>query len=147
MKVTLAILAVIAIAFVLQVAIPGFTEALYFNPASPTPWMFVTSVFLHGGLAHLLFNSFALLMFGFTLEKKLGARAYLALFLLAGIAGNIVYYATILAGIIPPIPALGASGAIYGVLGALSATMPELAVFVSYVPIPIRIATVLWIVT
>ncbi len=131
--------------FVLQIAVPGFTEFLYFDTEAMNPWMFVTSVFLHGGLMHLLFNSFALLMFGPRLERKVGGRSFLMMFLLAGIAGNILYFATIVFGIIPAVPALGASGAIYGILGALSVLFPKMVIYFWYVPLNIRVATVLWI--
>lgn len=144
-SVTLKILVVLAVVFLLQIVIPGFTELFYFNPKALGIWMFVTSIFLHGSITHIAFNAFALLMFGPYLENKIGGKQFLILFLSAGIIGNILYWATILAGIIPAVPALGASGAIYGILGMLSVIAPELIVFVFYFPLPIRIATIVWI--
>lgn len=146
MNASIKILVIIAVVFILQLAIPGFTEFFYFNPQAPNVWMFVSSIFLHGGLTHLIFNGFALLVFGPYLESRIGAKAFVIMFLLAGIVGNILYFATSLIGIIPPIPALGASGAIYGILGMLSVIAPNLMIFFFYFPMPIRIATVFWVI-
>jgi len=78
------------------------------------PWRYVTSIFVHGGLQHLLFNMFALLVFAPPLEKLLGSVRYLILYLLSGVAGNLIG-AVIVTG---TQLSLGASGAIYGVYGA-----------------------------
>ncbi|MEM4255363.1 MAG: rhomboid family intramembrane serine protease [Candidatus Norongarragalinales archaeon] len=133
--------------FVLQLAIPGFTELFWFNPASVStqPWGFFTSIFLHGGLMHLFFNGFALLMFGPFLETRIGSRKFLELFLAAGVIGSFSYYAFVALGVIPSLPALGASGAIYGILGALAVLMPNMTVFVMFVPMPMRYAAVFWV--
>ncbi|HLD62266.1 MAG TPA: rhomboid family intramembrane serine protease [Candidatus Norongarragalinales archaeon] len=143
---TLMLVLLVAV-FVLQTAISGFTELFWFNPAAVAtqPWGFFTSMFLHGGLAHLFFNGFALLMFGPFLEQRIGSRKFLELFLAAGIAGSVFYFLFVLAGITPALPALGASGAIYGILGALAVLAPNLVVFVMFVPMPMRYAAILWV--
>ena len=145
MRVSLQILVFIAFVFLLQLAIPGFTELFYFNPQSPNIWMFVSSIFLHGSFVHIFFNGFALLMFGPYLENIIGSKRFLQLFFISGVIGNILYFATVLLGIIPAMPALGASGAIYGILGMLAVIAPQLIVFTFYVPMPIRVAAVVWI--
>lgn len=76
---------------------------------------FVTHQFVHGDLAHLLINSAWLLAFGTPVARRTGAVRFLAFFLLAGIAGALLYLA--LNGSIP-ILVVGASGAISGLMGA-----------------------------
>ena len=135
---------IIGICFIAQLAIPGFQDIFIFNPHALLPWMFITSIFLHGGITHLLFNSLALIMFGPYLERILGSKLFAVFFLLAGVAGSALFFLTIYFGIIPSVSALGASGAIFGILGALSVLMPSLVVYMYFFPVPIRVATVLW---
>jgi membrane associated rhomboid family serine protease len=141
------LLAVIGIMFILQLILPGFEEALIFDPtlALSQPWRFVTSIFLHGGLTHIFFNSYALFMFGSVLERKVSSRDYLLIFFGAGLLGGILYYATYLLGIIPPIPALGASGAIFGILGAVAMILPDMTVFLFFFPMKMRYAALVWL--
>lgn len=74
----------------------------------------LTAAFLHGGLLHIGFNMFALLAFGPQVEAALGRVRFLALYLVAALGGSALSY---LLG--PPnVPGVGASGAIFGVLGA-----------------------------
>ncbi|MCS7464482.1 rhomboid family intramembrane serine protease [Paenibacillus doosanensis] len=80
----------------------------------PELWRYVTSIFIHIGFEHLLFNSFALYVFAAPLERLLGSLRYAPFYLLCGIIANIVsawlhsdYYI-----------GAGASGAIYGVYAA-----------------------------
>jgi len=146
MKAWQALLGSIFFVFIFQVAVPGFTELLYFSEPLAQPWVFITSCFLHGDIMHLFFNSFALLMFGPYLEREIGARNFVILFFLAGIAGNITYFLTIVMGIIPPVPALGASGSIFGILGALAIIKPKMRIFLFFIPMSIQTATVVWFV-
>jgi len=79
------------------------------------PWRYVTSIALHGGWDHLLFNSFSILVFAPPLERLLGHLRYFVYYVLSGIGGNVlsaIVYAD--SGSI----SLGASGAIYGLFGA-----------------------------
>lgn len=140
------ILGVIVAAFILQMFSDSFTQTFMLNPADFQFWMFVTPIFLHSGFMHLFFNGYAILMFGSYLERKIGSDDYLKLFFICGIAGNVLYMATVLAGIAPPIPALGASGAVYGILGALAILQPNMVLLIFGVfPMKIRHAAVLWI--
>ena len=142
------LLAVIGICFVLQLIVAPFTDMFIFDPllALSEPWRFVSSMFLHGGLMHLFFNSYALFMFGSLLERQITRRDYLTIFFGAGLLGGFLYYSTYLLGIIPPIPALGASGAIFGILGATAVMLPNLRIFFFFFPMKIRYAAILWVV-
>lgn len=79
------------------------------------PWRYLTSIVLHGGWDHLLFNSFSLYVFAPPLERLLGRSKYTILYVLAGLGGNVLS-ALIYAGKVHA--SLGASGAIYGIFGA-----------------------------
>lgn len=76
-------------------------------------WQFVTSLFLHTNLTQLGFNMAALFVFGPPLEKAVGSRTFVTLYLLSGIAGNM---ASVVAS--PRIQTVGASGSLFGVGGA-----------------------------
>lgn len=75
-------------------------------------WRILTSAFLHLGLLHILFNMWALYLFGPLLEQLYGRIEYLAIYLLCAAGGSVL---TILAA--PDQQAVGASGAIFGLLG------------------------------
>ncbi|SEB53359.1 rhomboid family intramembrane serine protease [Paenibacillus sp. GP183] len=80
----------------------------------PEPWRYVTSIFIHIGWEHLLFNSFAMYVFAAPLERMLGLARYFLFYIACGIIGNLVS-AQLHSGIYI---GAGASGAIYGVYGA-----------------------------
>ena len=76
-------------------------------------WRLITAAFLHYGPFHLLLNMLALYWFGTLLERRIGSGRYLMLYLVSGLAGS--------AGALvldPTTPTVGASGAIFGILGA-----------------------------
>ena len=89
------------------------------------PWRLMTSLFLHIGFMHLLFNMFALYYFGQVAERMFGAVNFLALFLLSGVGGNLLNnflgLHSVMAGE-PPIISAGASGGIMGIGMALLVT-------------------------
>ncbi|HEY3433466.1 MAG TPA: rhomboid family intramembrane serine protease [Rhodocyclaceae bacterium] len=79
-------------------------------------WRLISAMFMHGGIAHLAFNMVALYLFGRTVERIHGALPFLALYLMAGVAGCT---ATLLTK--PAAVGVGASGAIFGLMGLLVA--------------------------
>lgn len=76
-------------------------------------WRIVTSIFLHGDVSHVGFNMLAVYVWGRYVEGLYGNWRYVLIFLLAGIIGSLASFA------FTPNNALGASGAIYGMFGAL----------------------------
>jgi len=125
--------------FGLQTLDPKITDdyALVSTDVLSRPWTLITSIFLHGSLEHLLFNMIALGLFGSILEKIIGSNRFLVLYFLsgiiAGIGGSLFYNASI-----------GASGAIFGVIGALGVLRPRMTVYVGYVPMPMALAVIFW---
>lgn len=101
------------------------------------PWTLITSIFLHGSFEHLFYNMFALALFGSILEKIIGGKKFLIIFFVSGIISGIggVFFYT---------ESIGASGAIYGLLGTLAALRPNMGVLVGFVPMPMAVAILLW---
>jgi membrane associated rhomboid family serine protease len=106
----------------------------------------VTSMFLHGGIAHLLGNMLALWVFGRRVEDACGPLRFLAFYLLAGTCATILFTVVQYDS---GIPGIGASGAIFGVMGAYLLLYPggriRTLVFLSFVPLWPRIRAI-WIV-
>jgi membrane associated rhomboid family serine protease len=97
-------------------------------------------MFAHGSFEHILFNMFALFMFGLILEQRLGTNKFIFLYLLAGLIGAIGF----MLFNHPDARALGASGAIYGIFGALAYLVPNMRVYIYLVPVPMWIAGILY---
>jgi membrane associated rhomboid family serine protease len=114
------------IVFAAQNFIPGLTDLLAFEPpiAFLHPWTFVTYMFVHGGIWHIVFNMVSLAFFGPRVEAQLGARHFLALYFIAGLFGAVLSYFTTPAGIV------GASGAIFGVELAFAIFWPHERIFI-----------------
>lgn len=142
------ILAILGIVFILQGMYEPLTQLFYLDPsrALSEPWLFFTSMFLHGGIKHLFFNGYALFLFGTILESRISKREFLIVYLGAGLIGGLVYYLTYVLGIIESVPALGASAAIYGVLGAVAMLLPNLRIFLWFFPMRMREAVVFWVI-
>lgn len=79
-------------------------------------WRLFTAMFLHSGFMHLAFNGLALFIFGQTVERSYGHARFLLIYVLAGLTGSVASYLFNSIAI-----AAGASGAIFGVIGALAA--------------------------
>jgi rhomboid protease GluP len=122
--VTWILLAAIGLMFVVETLAGGSTqtEVLVRLGAKVTPliaegeyWRLFTAMFLHIGILHLAFNGYALLAIGTELERLFGWPRFLALYLLSGLFGTVASYAFSYR------VAAGASGAIFGLIGALAA--------------------------
>lgn len=85
---------------------------------SPQLHTYVTSIFLHNGFQHLLFNSFSLFVFAPPLERMIGHMRYALLYVLSGIAGNVLSELVYSNMLQKPYLSVGASGAVYGIFGA-----------------------------
>ena len=76
-------------------------------------WRLLTPMFLHVGLAHLFFNSYALYIYGPAVERLFGRIKFILVYLVSGLVGSLLSY------LLSPNNAAGASGAIFGLMGSL----------------------------
>lgn len=127
--VTWTIIGLCVAAFVAQSAVPRFAALTVFRPefGAVQPWRFLTTAFLHGGLMHLAFNMYALYLVGPTLELVLGRWRYVALYVISAVGGSVA----VLLFASPHSAAwvtatVGASGAVFGLFGALAVTLRRL---------------------
>src|SRR6185437_1439350 len=137
--VTRAIIFINVLVFVLQ-HLPGLQLDAYFAlwPVGTQfePWQLLTYAFLHGSLAHIFFNMFALYMFGGALESFWGPRRFL-----------LFYFVSVLAAAATQLPlqwlsqgggepVIGASGGIFGLLLAFAWFFPRQRILLLFPPIP-----------
>lgn len=126
------------VVFVIQQIISRFTDIFFLSEyALSMPWQFLTAIFLHGGIAHLAYNLFALIMFGLILEKLMGSKNFIYLFLISGVLANFISFFWF-----PN--ALGASGAIMAVIGAVAVLRPLMIVWAFNLPMPMFILAIIW---
>jgi membrane associated rhomboid family serine protease len=107
-------------------------------PAAPAfaPWQLVTYGFLHGGLTHIFFNMFALYMFGGEIERLFGSRRFLTYYLVCVIGAAIAQLAVLAGMDRPPVPTVGASGGVFGLLLAYGMAFPHRRLMLLFPPIP-----------
>jgi len=121
------------------------TDALLLKPASILKgqelWGLFTNMFIHGSFFHILLNALAFFTFGISLERIIGGKNLLALFLAAGLFASVFYVITSAFLLGSLTPALGASGAVFGVIGAMIVLRPHTKVFMMFIPVPVD----LWI--
>jgi membrane associated rhomboid family serine protease len=140
----------------------------YFNSPYFRLWQIISYMFMHGGIAHIFFNMFALFMFGPILEYSVGPKRFLNLYFICGIGAIIFQWVVqaiqihgITGGItishpelessytaygpiaqklfdIYNIPILGASGAIFGLLVAFAMLYPNMEMMLFFIPVPIK---------
>ncbi|GAC1398927.1 MAG: hypothetical protein NVSMB49_07940 [Ktedonobacteraceae bacterium] len=115
--ITYILIAINVVVFAISSVYPSLVDAgAQINPlvAQGEYWRIFTGMFLHANIIHIGFNMLSLFFVGRAVEVFYGKWRYLATYLLSGIAGGILYFFTSPAG-----AAIGASGAIFGVFGAL----------------------------
>ncbi len=98
-----------------------------------SPYQLVSHMFAHGGFFHILFNMYALWIFGSTLERVWGAKKFLIFYLVCGLAAGVAQMF-----LSSGAPAIGASGAVMGLLGAFAYTFPNTEFFIIPIPFPIK---------
>jgi len=116
-------------------------------PASAALFPLFSSMFLHGGLMHLLGNMLFLYIFGDNVEDAFGHIGYLFFYLLCGIGSGLIH---VMFNLHSAIPALGASGAISGVMGAYAVMFPSHRIltffFIFLIPVPAILILGYWFV-
>lgn len=125
--------------FIISVVVPDLIFVLGLAPANilHSPWTIVTSLFVHAGLWHLIANMWAFYFFGTYLSKLVGRGKFLLIYFCGGILGSLFFVF-----LAPPFSiAVGASGAVFALGGALAVMRPKLRVFVFPVPVPLPLWT------
>ena len=119
--VTKLLITVISGFYLARLIVPGLEEQLFLNKflvfENGEYWRLVTVALTHGGIAHLFFNMYALLVLGNTLEAAIGAKKFLALFAISQIGASFasIYFSNYY------LISVGASGAIFGLFGGMIA--------------------------
>lgn len=118
---------------------PELIFSLGLQPASflERPWTIVTSLFIHSGLWHVITNMMALYFFGRYLSALIRESRLLIVYFCGGIAGGVLFILMAPSYSI----AIGASGAVFALGGALTVMRPKLRVFIFPIPVPLP----LWI--
>jgi membrane associated rhomboid family serine protease len=110
------------------------------SPAMPPflPWQLISYSFLHGSLGHLFFNMLALYMFGSAIEQLFGSRYFLTYYLVCVVSAALTHLG-VTAGLgLPPLPTVGASGGVFGLLLAYGLYFPRARVMLLFPPIPMQ---------
>lgn len=135
-----------ALFFLAEVILPNGLGDLLIDKLGLYPWQspnfrlyqLITHMFLHGGIAHLFMNMFALWMFGRTLEYELGSQRFLTFYMVCGIGAALIQYLTALAFGELPLVLVGASGAVMGLLLAFGVMHPNAVIMLLIPPIPMK---------
>ena len=142
------------IAIIISFFNPDFLNFVALKPSDimhwKNLWTMMTSMFMHAGAFHLFANMMSLLFLGSFLERLIGKKRFLGVYFISGIMGSIFY----ILFSDPNIPAVGASGAIFGIAGMLAVLTPKMPVYIMFIPIAmpmwfgvILIMAVLWLLT
>jgi membrane associated rhomboid family serine protease len=140
--VTLSIIAVNVLVFLYELSLPHYSLNRFITNYGIVPdrlhWTsLVASMFIHGGFLHIAGNMWFLWIFGRGIEDLIGHARFLVFYLVSGLAAAFIH---IIVNANSPVPTVGASGAIAGVMGAYLIKFPR-ARIVTLVPIFIFITT------
>jgi membrane associated rhomboid family serine protease len=145
--VTGALLGANVLVFMLQLAggLPLVEHFALWPPATSGPrsgpgfelWQLVSYSFLHGSLLHLMFNMLALYTFGRDIERLFGSPWYLQFYFASVVAAALSHLVVTGWMGAPPIPTVGASGGVYGLLLAYGIYFPRRTVILLFPPIPL----------
>lgn len=136
----------------------GFLDYIALKPSNILTnfyfWTFLTSMFMHAGFFHLFVNMLSMLFVGGLVERIIGKRRFVSFYLLAGLFAGIFFVLMSLFFPSENVYAVGASGAIFGLIGLLMILTPNLPVYMMFIPIPIKMKyaapamlAVLWLVS
>ncbi len=144
MKATYVLIILCVLVFILQQAAPDTVYPLVtLSPINLlyAPWTVITSMFGHEDFLHILFNMIALFFFGTMLENRVGTTKFLFIYFVSGVLGSVGFmlFSSPFSG------ALGASGAIYGVIGALVLLEPNVTVYFYFIPMPMYVVGVIYV--
>ena len=103
-------------------------------------WRWFTSIFLHVSASHLFFNMLGLFFFGKVLEKELNRQWFLSVYFISGFIGSFVYMFT------SPMPVVGASGCVFGVMGAAMLLNPIKRIHLYLFPLPLGIVAIAFVI-
>jgi membrane associated rhomboid family serine protease len=158
---TWALILLNCVIFLFELSLPDAALEQFFDKYAMIPDRLVqgenllsplTCMFLHGGWLHLIGNMWTLYLFGDNVEDRLGSKQFLAFYLLTGLAANLTHFVTQMDS---PVPTLGASGAIAGVMGAYLMLFPRarvltlvpIFVFIYFLELPAVVFLGLWFLT
>lgn len=146
-RVTLGLLAANFLVFVLQMLVDGFSELIALTPAMAVNgyyWQFFTYMFAHGSITHLGLNMLALFIFGGVMERVLGEKKFLTLYIISGIGSSLLHMG--FTGI-SYTPMVGASGAVFAVLTAYAFKFPRNMVWIfPGIPMPAALLVAFFVV-
>lgn len=139
--VVLFIFAINVIVYYLTRSNPWLEANLSLNPVlviyNKAYWQFVTYMFVHSSFSHIFWNMFGLLMFGLTVERAIGSKEFLLMYILCGTLSGFLSFCLYWFTGQSYVFLLGASGAIYSILFAFSVIYPKADIYIWGI-IPIR---------
>ncbi len=150
---TIILIAITVLIFIIQIIVDYATKGFFTRTFGLMPsdilqgkniWSIITTMFLHGGIFHILMNMLSLMFMGSFLERLVGKKRFLLIYFASGIVASIFF--VVLAGFFgstsfgarffgsPDVLAVGASGAIFGIAATLMILTPKVKVYIFPIP-------------